>query len=392
MAKRNTERVGKNARLDSLIRAREEFSSVKRASEVLTRVKAVPTCFLQFDHATRVGGFPVERFSLVHGPSNHGKSLFTLGLVKSFLQRDHLALYIDAERTTPFDWVQKLLGPELAAHPGFYAERPESYEQTIANVRSFLMTIARLREDGKLDQDTAAIVVVDSIRKLVPKSLMDEVVAAAKKDAKGGDVTAGRDRSAQIKAKMNAAWVDEITPMLEKANAGFLVVGREMEDPDADKWARKFGNNYKLGGGSALFFEASLVARVERAGWVTKGASDDDKKVVYGERHRVTIRKTKVAGKDGKQTQCYFHSSNGVFLPEGFDHARDVLDMAERFGVVEKKGSWLLHAGDRIGNGQHAAVKHLHGMPNQCAEIERQLRAAFEAKPPTEFTEDGEIL
>lgn len=359
------------------------FHSLRPAHEVLTRVRAVPTCFIEYDHATRVGGYPIERFCLTHGPSNHGKTTFTLGNIKSFLARNHFACLVDAERTTPFDWVETMLGPELARHPGFVARRPESYESTIAEVRNFCLTIAEAKDKGEIDEDTSGIIVVDSIRKLVPKAIMKQI---EDENEKGKDADPSR-RAAQIKAAMNANWLDELTPLLERSGIGMNVIARETEDPDAPAFSKKFGTNYKVGGGGALFYDASIVHRIERASWVTKeAAKEGTAPTVYGERVRCTIRKTKVAGKDDKAVRCYFHTSNGVLYREGFDPARDVLELAERFGIVEKKGAHISDAetGERIGQGIHAAAKALIEQPERLADLEQRVRAVFEKNKPLE--------
>ena len=77
------------SRLAQLTRAASAFKGFRPASEVLTVVRAVPTCFIQVDHATRVDGWPIERFTMGHGPSNHGK-----------------AGAIDSHVLTPRGWVQ----------------------------------------------------------------------------------------------------------------------------------------------------------------------------------------------------------------------------------------------------------------------------------------------
>lgn len=361
-------------RLAALRKVAARFKSLRPATEALTRVRAVPTIFPQFDVAVGVGGFPIERFSLVHGPSAHGKSKCVLGLCASFLALDHFALYIDAERTTSIDWVELLLGP-LATHPGFLAKRPETYEQTIADVREFCLGIAKAKDDDELPPETSALIVIDSIRKLVPENIWTKI----QKD-KDGDI--GR-RSAQIKAAMNANWLDELIPLLEKSGAGMAVIARETEDPDADIWSKRAGTDYKIGGGTGLVYDASLGIRVERAGWIQEGEGADRK--VYGERHRMTIHKTKVAGREGKVIKAYFSASNGVLVPEGFDRPRDVLELAELHGVVEKKGSWLWHGDDKIGNGAHNAVKALHADPEWSKRLEAEARAAAMAN------KDGEV-
>jgi recombination protein RecA len=159
-----------------------------------------------------------------------------------------------------------------------------------------------------------------------------------------------------------------------------------MQDPDADMWAKKAGNDYKISGGGAIFYDSSLVVRVERDSFVQHG-EDKSKKKVYGERHKVTIRKTKIAGKDDKVTVGYFHSSNGTLVPEGFDRARDVLELAGRLGVVQKSGAWYAHGEERIGQGQHNSVVALTDAPEWCARIEAETRARFKTAVPLEDEE-----
>jgi recombination protein RecA len=356
----------------------ERFSAFRPAREALRVVRAVPTRFPQVDHALRVNGWPIECFTLIHGPSGDGKTEFAIGLEDSFLARDHFAFHIDAERTTPITWVEQLMGAR-AMHPRFFAVRPESYEATIADVRNFLNALVAAKEAEEISEDTSALVVVDSLRKLVPANLMKEILES---EAEAKDVKGGRDRSAQLQAKMNAAWMDELVPLLERAGAGFVAIAREMQDPDADMWAKKFGTDYKIAGGGAIYYDASVVARVERVGWIGEGEGKDRK--TYGERRRVTIRKTKVAGKEDRTAVAHFHSSNGVLVPAGFDQQRDVLEMAKRFAIVDQKGSWFTFEGERVGNGEHNAVRRLHEDAPLFDRLHTAVRSAFEKYEPVE--------
>lgn len=384
------------ARVSALEDVARRFGKFRPAREVLKIVRAVPTRFVQLDHATRVGGLPIERFMLVHGPSNEGKTALVLGLCESFVAGGHVALFIDAERTTPITWAEQLMG-ESARSDRFFAEKSESYEHTNLQVREFLNTVAGARAKHP---NLSALVAVDSLRKLVPKDLMKEILQAEREDGEArrkGRAAPGRDRGAQLKAKMNAAWMDELVPLLEHAGAAFVAVAREMVDPDADSWQRKFGNDYKVGGGGAIYYDSSLAMRVERAAWVTNGGDGDERRV-FGERHRVTIRKTKVGAKDDKVSTCHFHTSNGQLVPLGFDRARDVLELGIDLGVVRASGRWLQWGSHRW-QGMHVAVKKLSEQARSphpdfgCDlwEMERQVRAAFKNKPPA-VTADGEVV
>lgn len=395
------EREERGPRYKGIAAAAKAFDAFRPAREVLSIVRAVPTRFVQFDHATRVKGLPIERFGLIHGPSGEGKTYFSLGLLESFLRLDHFGLLIDAERTTPISWARGVMGPR-ADHPGFFAIRPKSYEETVKQVREFVITLKRQRDEGVIPPDTSALIICDSIRKLVPEGLLaklfgevyEGVNARRKKQidrgAKGIDGVGGR--AAQIKAAMNAQWLDELTPLLEETHTGFLAIAREAEDPEADHYSKLAGTAYKVGGGTAIYYDSSIVIRIERSSWVSDGGDDDGKnKKIFGEKHAVTIRKTKVAGQEQKQTVCYFHTSNGTLIPVGFDRARDVIDIGVRFKIVEQSGAWFSFRGQRLGQGIHNSVKALADNEALLDEVELAVRESFPTYEPTEVTEQGEV-
>jgi recombination protein RecA len=178
--------------------------------------------------------------------------------------------------------------------------------------------------------------VVDSVRKLVPKNLMSKLLKGAEKESIDG---AG-GRGAMIKAALNAQWLDELVPLLYHTKTSLVFIAREYEQGvDLSKIHEPGGGNeYKVGGGKAIIFESSIVARITRS-WVKEGEGDTAR--IVGERHRIDITKTKVAGKQHKTSTGWFHTSNGVLVPAGFDRARDVLELAIDAGVVEKAGAWL---------------------------------------------------
>jgi RecA/RadA recombinase len=352
-------------RLDAMQRVAARFQGWQPAGKVLTRVMAQPTIFPQLDCATRVGGWPLQRIAMVHGPSGHGKTSVALGLGLSFLQAGHFFAYVDAEFTTPTEWLQGLMA-EHAGNPGFLAQRPRSYEETVKAVRELCDGLVAARDAGDVPPETTALIVVDSLRKLVPAKLLDKMLTG--KDGVDG----AKGRAAMMKAALNAQWLDELVPMLYHSNATMVLIAREFDNPDANPWEA----DYKVAGGKAVLFDSSLAMRVTR-GWVRRGSGEDSE--ILGERHKVSIHKTKVGGKEDKVEVAYYHTSNGVLVPEGFDRPRDVVELACERGVVEKgKGAWLTHSstGERW-QGEHQAVKALHADPKLAAELEAEVRATF---------------
>lgn len=365
------------SRLDAIAKVAEGMANWRPAKAELREVRAVPTIFPQVDRITRVGGWPIDRFALVHGPSSDGKTVFVHGLGLSFLRGDHFYGYVDAEHTTPVSWVHKLLG-DFASHPGFRAARPTTYEATVDASRSFCESIGNAKEHGALPPDTTGLLVIDSIRKLVPKKLLDKLMKegsdAAAVDAKGRKkrgAPAGVDgfggRAAQIKAALNAAWLDELVPLLAQTGTAAIFIARETDDMEAGPFSRR---DFKIGGGKALVYDSSLQVRIVKEGTVRDATGGP----VVGERHMVEIWKTKVSARTDAIPTGAFHTSNGVLVAEGFDRARDVLDLALDVGMFTMAGSHVRWGKIEVGHGLGAAVVKLTDDPILLDRVEQELR------------------
>ena len=364
-------------RLEALGAVAGEFNDWRPQAEVLRHVEAVPSEFVQYDRATGVGGHPIGRFVLAHGPSNEGKTAFCLGLGRSFLARGHFFGMVDAERTTPQPWVRDMLGA-LADHPAFVALPARSYEQIRKGVRHLCDRVAAARELGRLPPDTTGLIVIDSIRKLVPEKLWKNLIASLKsndpKKDKGIDGFGGR--AGQMKAALNAAWVDELIPLLADTRMAMVVIARETKDDAPASSLFAPSRDYKVGGGGALFYEASLDVRATRD-WVYEGDGNDRRLV--GERCCLEIHKTKVAGKTVKVPRAYFHTSNGVDAPPGFDPARDLLELGVELGVIKLKGSSYSVGGKSLGQGKAKALLRLRES-DRFRNVDAEVRRVFGGK------------
>lgn len=332
-------------------------------------VRIGPAVCIRVAHPRRL--FVMKDFIVTHN------TYVTIAMMLSFLMRDHPVFFVDAERTTPITWLNKAM-PGMSEHPLFRADKPTSYEKVRADVRNFCLIVKRMRDEGKLAKDTSALIVVDSIRKLVPQGEWERIMKEIKAGADGESL---KNRSAQTKAAMNATWMDEITPLLDETGAAMIVIARETEDPDAPppRGRPGFGTPQKavkVGGGKALFYDASLDLRSERVR--SYGKEVAGKFVSYGDVHKLTITKSKVSGKEQYSASCLFHISNGGLVPQGFDLARDVVEFARTLDVIEGTG-WLKF-GRAKWQGVDIAVKKLSANPALLAEIDAACRAVSASK------------
>lgn len=373
----------------------KEFDAIgwPQASAVVKEVRAVPTCFIQLDAVTDVGGWPTDRFTLVHGPSNKGKSALLLGLLRSFVEKDHFAAYIDAEGTTPATWARQLMGPAFES-PLFRAMYPSTYEATVDNVRAWCELVGNLRETGKVDKDTTGVIGLDSIRKLVPKRLLDKLLKEGsegpeeeepgrkKKSVAGVDGMNGA--AARYKANLNSAWMDELTLLLRQCGVGMVAIGREYvngsKSSNPVQAARE--PDYILGGGQSLVFENSLRVRVVEAFQVV-----DAEKRLVGFEHYCEVHKTKIGEKKQKIPTFRFHTFAGGELGSGFDRARDLFHLGVGLAVIEQHGAHYSFRGTKLGQGEEKAIAALRE-GTSIEEIERAIRATFKRQEPAGIEED----
>jgi recA bacterial DNA recombination protein len=301
------------------------------AEENVREVRAVPSIFPLVDAVLRVGGWPTDRFGLVHGPSNEGKTMFVLGLLLSFLMRGHIGAFIDGERSTPKDWLLKLFPQAVLRSPLFRHMYPQSYEQTVDAVRALCETVGDAKAKGEVDANTTGIIVVDSLRKLTPKKLLDKLLKEGSTEVapdddekkkrgrhakkKGGGVDGMSGAAGRYKAQLNAAWMDELTVILEQTGMAMVAIGREYK-AGGNSTISFGGDEWVLGGGESVYFESSVVARIELQCPLFEG--DGSAKRMYGERHSLQVRKTKIGDKEVRYPLAFFHTSNGSRLgPRG---------------------------------------------------------------------------
>lgn len=344
------------------------FGAWRPATEVLTRVRAVQTCLPAVDMATRVNGWPLERFTLVSGPSGDGKTYLVHGIGLSFLQGDHFYGLMDAERTTPVTWLETMM-PGMTTHPGFVALRPDTYEDAVDAARRFCLGIAEARDKKQIPPETTGVLVVDSIRKLTPAGMLEKL---QKEFNDKGGIDGASGRAGQIKAALNAAWVDELIPLLHNTGTAMVVIARETYE-QAGRFTRR-----KIGGGKALYYEASIEARVTAD--VVKDASGH----VVGERHMVKVGKTKVSSVEETgwfNTRTAEHPRGPGFWP-----ARDVFELAMRLGVVVKRTRkkttcWVVDDGEVLsGSTEHEVIDVLEDEPERMAELEALCRTRFKVE------------
>ena len=126
-----------------------------------------------------------------------------------------------------------------------------------------------------------------------------------------------------------------------------------------------FGNPETTTGGRALKFYASMRVDIRRI----QAIKDGDR--VVGSRTRAKIVKNKVAAP-------FREAEFDILYGEGISREGDLIDLGVDKGVLEKSGTWISYAGERMGQGRENARIFLKEHKDVCAKLESALRKKME--------------
>jgi recombination protein RecA len=99
---------------------------------------------------------------------------------------------------------------------------------------------------------------------------------------------------------------------------------------------------------------------------------------VTGSRTRVRVTKNKVA-------PPFKEAEFDIMYNEGISTLGDMLDVATGMNIVEKRGTFFMYDGTRIGQGRENAKAYLAEHPDVAARIEAQVRESIAKGQAAQF-------
>lgn len=285
----------------------------------------ISTGSLALDVALGIGGVPRGRVVEIYGPESSGKSTLATHIVANAQKNGGLAAYIDAEHA---------LDPTYAARIGVNIEdllisQPDSGEEAL-NIAEML---AR--------SNAVDVIVVDSVAALVPKMELDGEI---------GDSFMG------LQARMMSQALRKLTAALSRSNTCCIFINQIR-----DKIGIVYGSPETTTGGRALKFYSSLRLDIRRIGSI-KGADNAE----VGNRVKVKVAKNKMA-------PPFKVAEFDILFGEGISRTGSVIDLGVDFGVIDKKGAWFSHNGNRLGQGREAVRDLLKTNLPLLEEIEAEV-------------------
>jgi len=288
-------------------------------------IESISTGVIGVDLALGVGGIPKGRITEIFGPESSGKTTLTLQTIASAQAKGDICAFIDAEHA---------LDPTYAANlgvdiPSLIFAQPSSGEEALDMVESLAMS-------GAVD-----LIVVDSVANLTPKAELDADM---------------EQQSMGLQARMMAKALRKFTGIVSKNHVALIFINQIREKIGG----MSFGSNETTTGGRALKFYCSVRIDIRAIGQLKQGEE------MIGKKTRVKIIKNKVA-------PPFKQAEFEIMFGKGVQRAREILDYAVKYDIVDKSGAWYSYGADKVGQGKEKSVEFLTSNPELLSEIEEQV-------------------
>jgi recombination protein RecA len=310
-------------------------------------VDVIPTGSMGLDKALGVGGLPRGRIAEIYGPEASGKTTLALHIIAEAQKQGGIAAFVDAEHA---------LDPDYARSIGVKTDellisQPNTGEEALEITESLVRS-------GDID-----LVVVDSVAALTPKEEIE------------GDM--GKKHVGH-QARLMSQAMRKLTSGVSKTGTTVIFINQIRM-----KIGVTFGNPETTSGGRALKFYSSVRLDIRRRARIKK---DDE---VVGSRTKVKVVKNKVASP-------FRTTEFDIMYGEGISKEGELIALGEKYGIIEKAGSWysfaddldIEDAGETIGQGYNSVRTWLKKHDEERQYIENQIRRAMEEERKDAKTDD----
>ena len=324
MADKKNERISLDETLKQIIKTYGQGSVMKLGDRANVDVDVIPSGSIALDYILGVGGYPKGRVIEIFGPESSGKTTFALHAIAEIQKKGGRAAFIDAEHAIDPLYAQNL-GVDIDE---LILSQPDCGEQA-------LEIAEMLAKCGAID-----LIVIDSVAALVPKVELDGEM---------GDATVG------VQARLMSKALRKLTAVLNKSNCTIIFINQLRE-----KVGIMFGNPETTTGGRALKFYSSIRLDVRRGDVIKDGDN------ILGNEVKLKVVKNKVA-------PPFKSAIVEIMYGKGINKEAEILDLAVKFEIIKKSGSWFEYNGEKIGQGKENAKRFLLENEKEKEEIKNQI-------------------
>src|SRR3954470_21582625 len=321
----------KNKSIGDAIRAiHKQFGSgsiMRLDGSEVQQVDVIPTGSVALDVALGCGGLPRGRIVEIYGPESSGKTTLTLHAIAEAQRAGGVCAFIDAEHALDTQYARRL-GVEL---DDLLVSQPDCGEQALEIADTLVRT-------GAID-----LIVVDSVAALTPRAEIE------------GDMG---DSHMGLQARLMSQALRKLTAVISRTRTTIVFINQLRQ-----KIGVVYGNPETTTGGNALKFYCSVRLDIRRKKAIKRGEE------TIGSEVKVKVVKNKLAAP-------FREAEFEILYGTGVNKLGELVDTAEKCGLVEKSGTWYSYEGAKLGQGKEKAMAHFDENP----QMQIQLRAALIAQ------------
>ena len=304
--------------------------------DTYTPTRPIPTGSLALDLALGIGGVPRGRVTEIFGAESTGKTTLAYHIMAEAQKSGGTAAYIDAEHA---------LDPEFARTCGvdtdsLLVSQPDYAEQAL-EICEYLVR-----------SGAVAVVVIDSVAALVPKTELDGEMG---------------DQHVGLQARIMSQGLRKLTAAISRHDTAVIFINQLRE-----KVGVLWGNPETTPGGRALKFYSSVRIDLRRGESVKSGTE------ITGAHVKARVVKNKVA-------PPFRTAEYDIMFGEGISQEADLLAIGVDMGHVQKSGSYYFFEDTRLGQDRENAKQFLKENDGIATKIEGLIRG----KPEVEHTPEA---
>ena len=298
---------------------------MKLGQNLNMNVDAISTGSIALDVALGIGGVPRGRVVEIYGPESSGKTTVALHIVAEAQKNGGTAAFVDVEHALDPVYA-KAIGVDIDS---LLVSQPDTGEQA-------LEILEALVRSGAID-----VIVLDSVAALVPR---------AEIEGEMGDAHVG------LQARLMSQALRKLTGIIGKTGTVAIFINQLRE-----KVGVIYGNPEVTSGGRALKYYSSVRIDVRRIETLKAGTN------FVGNRTRAKVVKNKVA-------PPFKEAEFDIVFGQGISKDGELLDMAVKFDIIQKGGSWFSYNEERLGQGRENVKAHIAANPEFAKELDEKIR------------------
>lgn len=289
------------------------------------KIQRVTTGSLAFDLALG-GGWPLNQWHELVGNEGDGKTVTALKTVAAnqVLNKKYTAVWVAAE-TLPAEWAEQL---------GVDLDRLIIVDSCI--MEDVYQAVINFLESREVD-----CIVIDSLPALIPtvedEQLMEDIT-----------ISLGARITAKFFRKGGKATKRSLTEA-ERPVLGIVI----------NQWRDKIGVTYgdprTTPGGKAKNFAFFTRTEIRRSEWIEVGTGKN--KLRIGQRIAARVYKNKSAPGQRVGEFDFFFAPGGPVDVGSYDSLAEVVNLGLSHNVIERRGKFYYHNGERIADGREALIE-----------------------------------